>query len=65
MNLKTLLLINTAIFSVGFLAHMSRVLLNKDLIVFGIEIPVWASAIAVIVTAFLAYQNYVHAKNSK
>ncbi len=65
MNLKTLLLINTAIFSVGFLAHLSRIVLNMELKVFGIEIPLWLSAIAVLVTGFLTYQNYSHAKKSK
>ena len=62
MKLKTLLLINTAIFSVGFLAHLSRIALNLELKVFGIEIPLWLSTVAVLVTAYLAYQNYKNAK---
>lgn len=65
MNLKTLLLINAAIFTVGFVAHLSRIALNMELKVFGVEIPVWLSAIAVLVTAYLAYQNYSRAKNAK
>ncbi|MBI2075882.1 MAG: hypothetical protein HYT72_01375 [Candidatus Aenigmarchaeota archaeon] len=67
MNLKTLLLINTAIFSVGFLAHLSRIVLNTGLKVFGVEIPLWLSAIAVLVTGYMTYQNYAHSKkrNSK
>ena len=62
MNLKTLLLINTVIFSVGFLAHLLRVVSNGSLVIFGVDIPLWASAIFVVIAGFLAYQNYSHAK---
>ena len=65
MNLKTLFLINTLIFSVGFLVHLSRVVLGLKLIVAGVEIPIWLSAIAVVVVGYLAYQNYTHVKNAK
>lgn len=67
MNLKTILLINAAIFAVGSLAHLSRIALNLELKVLGMEIPLWLSAIAVVVTGYMAYQNYAHSKkrNSK
>ena len=67
MHIKTLLLINAAIFSIVALSHLLRIILNKDLVVAGVQFPVWLSAIAVLVTGYMAYQNYAHSKkrNSK
>lgn len=64
MNLKTLLLINAIIFSVGFFAHLFRIVSNGRFVVLGIDIPLWASAVFVIIAGFLAYQNYTNSKKS-
>ena len=62
MKLKTLLLINTAVFSVGTLVHLLRVASNGKFVILGAEIPVWLSAAFVVVATYLAYQNYKNAK---
>ena len=62
MNIKKLLLINALIFSAGGLIHLLTILLSRNFVVAGFDFPKWASVIAVIFAAFMAYQNYTNSK---
>ena len=37
--------------------HLLRIVFGLSLIVQGVSVPVWASAIAVVITGFLAYHR--------
>ena len=58
-------LIAGIIFLLIALAHLLRIVLGTPVVVQGISIPVWASAIAFVVTGFLSYEGFRFARRPK
>lgn len=58
MNNKNYFLFSAIVFTFAALLHALRIVLGWELVLGGYNIPVWASAIAVIVTACLAYKGF-------
>jgi hypothetical protein len=46
------------------LAHVLRVAFNVEWTVEGVAIPMWASAVAVLIAGFLAYEGFHFARKS-
>lgn len=55
MSRKNIVHLAVVVFSFACVLHLVRIIAGWNLVVGGVFIPVWASAIAVIVTGFLAY----------
>lgn len=58
MELKNLLLANMALFTFAFLLHTIRLGFGGGMNLAGYTIPMWVSAVAVVVLAALLYFNY-------
>jgi hypothetical protein len=52
------------IFLLIALGHLARIVLGLPVVVQGVSIPVWASVIALLVTAFLSYEGFHFARKS-
>ena len=50
-------------FLVAF-GHLIRILFGAPVVVQGVSIPLWVSAIAVIIAGFLAYEGFHFARKS-
>ncbi len=46
------------------LAHLVRLVFGAPFVIEGIEIPLWASGIAVVVTGFLSYEGFHFARKA-
>ncbi len=46
------------IFLLIALGHFARIILGLPIVVQGISVPVWASIVALVVTAFLSYEGF-------
>ena len=55
-------LIAGIVFLLVAIAHLLRMALGTPVIVEGVSIPMWASAIALVVTAFLSYEGFHFAR---
>ena len=55
---KLALTANIVVFSLVFLLHLSRILLNFDLKFANWFVPVWLNYIALVVVGLLIYLNY-------
>ena len=55
-------LIAGIIFLLVAIAHLLRMALGTPVVVQGVSIPMWASAIALVVTAFLSYEGFHFAR---
>jgi hypothetical protein len=55
---KTFLLIASTTFSLVALAHLSRLVFKWSVLLGGWAVPFWASAVALLVSAFLAYEGF-------
>ena len=51
-------LIAGIVFLLVAIAHLLRMALGTPVVVQGVSIPMWASAIALVVTAFLSYEGF-------
>jgi sterol desaturase/sphingolipid hydroxylase (fatty acid hydroxylase superfamily) len=51
-----------AIFLIAAIVHASRTAFHWQVVLAGWRVPVWISAVAMVVAAFLAYEG-VHAKS--
>ena len=40
------------------LGHLARIIMGLPVVVQGVSIPVWASVVALVVTAFLSYEGF-------
>ena len=58
MSHKTFSLTAGAIFLLIALGHLLRVILGAGFVVQNISIPMWVSGMAVVITAYLAYQGF-------
>jgi hypothetical protein len=52
------------IFLLVALGHLARIIFGTPVVVQGVSIPVWASAVAFLVTAFLSYEGFHFARKS-
>ncbi|MBI3046527.1 MAG: hypothetical protein HYY86_03280 [Candidatus Harrisonbacteria bacterium] len=50
------------VFFLILVLHLARIILGWSAVIGGLEIPMWASWIAVAVAAFLLYQGYKFSK---
>ena len=50
------------IFLLIALAHLVRLVFGAAVVVQGIEIPLWASAVATLITGFLSYEGFHFAR---
>lgn len=57
-------LIAGIIFLLVAIAHLLRMALGTPVVVQGVSIPMWASAIALVVTAFLSYEGFHFARRT-
>ena len=57
-------LIAGIIFFLIALAHLLRMALGTPVVVQGLSIPMWASATALVVTAFLSYEGFHFARRT-
>jgi hypothetical protein len=57
-------LIAGIVFLLVAIAHLLRMALGTPVIVEGVSIPMWASAIALVVTAFLSYEGFHFARRT-
>jgi len=55
---KTYIKVTKVIFFIVGLLHLVRIVMGWPLIIGGWEIPVWASALGVIVPWYIAYNGY-------
>jgi len=46
------------------IGHLLRIVFGLSLVVQGVSVPMWASAIAVVITGFLAFQGLRRARKS-
>ena len=46
------------------LGHLARVVMGLPVVVQGVSIPLWASVVALAVTAFLSYEGFRFARKS-
>lgn len=60
--MKNLHLVNAAIFLIVALAHLYRLFAGVSVSFGSVEIPLWASGVAVVVAAVLAWLNGKAAK---
>jgi hypothetical protein len=52
------------VFLLVALGHLARLILGTPVVVQGLAIPLWASAVAFVVTAFLSYEGFHFARKS-
>ena len=52
------------VFLLVALGHLVRLILGTTVVVQGLAIPLWASAVAFVVTAFLSYEGFHFARKS-
>ena len=57
-------LIAGIVFLLIALAHLARIVLGVPVVVQGVSIPVWASLVALVVTAFLSYEGFHFARKT-
>ena len=57
-------LIAGIVFLLVAIAHLLRMALGTPVVVQGVSIPMWASAIALVVTAFLSYEGFRFARRT-
>jgi hypothetical protein len=57
-------LIAGIVFLLVAIAHLLRIILGTPVVVQGVSIPMWASAIALVVTAFLSYEGFRFARRT-
>jgi len=57
-------LIAGIVFLLVAIAHLLRMVLGTPVVVQGVSIPMWASAIALVVTAFLSYEGFHFARRT-
>jgi hypothetical protein len=55
-------LIAGIVFLLIAIAHLLRIVLGMTVVVQGVSIPLWASAIAFVVTGFLSYEGFHFAR---
>ena len=53
------------IFLLVAIGHLARIILGTPVVVEGLSVPVWASAVAFVVTAFLSYEGFRFARRPK
>jgi hypothetical protein len=53
------------IFLLVALGHLARIIFDTPVVVQGVSVPVWASAVAFVVTAFLSYEGFRFARRPK
>ena len=58
-------LIAGIVFLLVAIAHLLRMALGTPVVVQGVSIPMWSSAIALVVTAFLSYEGFHFARRPK
>jgi hypothetical protein len=46
------------IFLLIALGHLARIIMGLPVVVQGVSFPVWASVVALVVTAFLSYEGF-------
>jgi hypothetical protein len=64
MSKNTFLLLAGVIFFVVAVVHAARLVLKWEVIVGGWQVPMWASGVAVVVAAYLAYQGFEARKSN-
>lgn len=52
------------IFLLIALGHLARIILGLPVVVQGVGVPIWASAVALLVTAFLSYEGFRFARRT-
>jgi hypothetical protein len=57
-------LIAGIVFLLVAIAHLLRMALGTPVVVQGVSIPMWTSAIALVVTAFLSYEGFHFARRT-
>ena len=57
-------LIAGIVFLLVAIAHLLRMALGTPVVVQGVSIPMWASAIALVVTGFLSYEGFHFARST-
>ena len=55
---KTFLLTAGVVFLLIALGHLLRVVLGATFIVKDVAVPIWASAVAVVIAGYLAFQGF-------
>ena len=65
MSQKTFSLVVGVVFSLIAVGHLVRVVLGATLVIEGAAIPMWPSLLAVIVTAYLAFEGFRISSKSK
>ena len=58
MSERSFAVIAGVVFLLIALGHLFRVVFAVSLVVYGINIPMWASIVAVIVMGFLSYEGF-------
>lgn len=58
MNAKSFYNLIGVIFSLVFILHLARIIFSWSAIIGGLVIPMWASYVAVAVSAFILYRCY-------
>lgn len=62
---KTTLLINVIVFDVVAVVHLLRILFRWEASIGGVMLPLWLSAVAVVLTGYLAWNNYVEFRKER
>ena len=65
MSEKTFSLAAGIVFLLIAVAHLVRILFGVPLVVLDIQILIWASGIAVVITGFLSYEGFHFARRPK
>ena len=52
------------IFLLIALCHLTRVIFGVPVVVQGVNVPLWASVVALVVTAFLSYEGFHFARKT-
>jgi hypothetical protein len=64
MSRNTYSLVAGVIFLVIAAAHALRLILKWEVIFAGWQLPLWVSAVAFVLTAYLAYEVFRHSRSS-
>ena len=64
MSQKSYALVAAVVFLLIAIAHLARVVFRVSFVVEEINVPMWASAIAIVVMGFLAYEGFHLARRS-
>lgn len=64
MSKNTFALVAGTFFLIVALVHALRFALRWDVIVAGWQVPMWVSAVAVVVGAYLAYEGFRKSKSN-